>query len=104
MKPRDVFSVLSSETRLEILRILASRPGDLMEIKKALDASGLGIKYRESVYRALERLVSAGLVEKFYDRNAKKIKYALAIREIRVRFGPGGVELRIARRAPESRG
>jgi len=97
MKAEEVFSTLSSKTRLEILKVLASRSGDLMEIKRALDASGLGIKYRESVYRALDRLASAGLVEKFYDRNEKKIKYALAVREIRVRFGPSGVELKIGR-------
>lgn len=91
MKPEELFSALSSKTRLEILKILASGPRDLMQVKNILNASGIRIRYRESVYRALEKLVSAGLVNKFYDTRSKKIKYSLAVRRIEIDLSSGKI-------------
>ena len=91
MKPEELFSTLSSETRLQILKILASGPKSIKEVKKALNAAGVGIKYRESVYKALEKLVSTGLVKKFYDIHDKKIKYSLAVRRIEIDLSSGKI-------------
>ena len=33
-----------------------------------LKSKGFNIKYRETVYRALEKLVESGLVEKYFER------------------------------------
>ena len=97
MEPHTLFSALSSKTRWEILRILSSGPKHLMDVKSSLNASGIRIKYRESVYRALEKLVSAGLVDKFYDSQEKRIKYALAIEKIELDVRAGKIITKSAR-------
>lgn len=94
MKPDVLFSALSSRTRLEILKILSSAPMTLMQVKGALNALGIGIRYRESVYRALEKLVSAGLVEKYYDSHERKMKYALAIERVELDVRSGRVVMK----------
>jgi Fe2+ or Zn2+ uptake regulation protein len=99
MEPHTILSILSSRTRLEILKILSSGPKNLMEIKDALDASGVGIKYRESVYRALEKLVLAGLVDKLYVNGGRKVRYALAVEKVELETGTGRMTM-VRRREP----
>lgn len=45
-----------------------------MGILEELKGRGFDIKYRESVFKAVERLVDCGLVEKYYERD-KGIRY-----------------------------
>lgn len=59
---------LSLKTRREIIRTITSRPKTLIQIYEELKKKNVPIKYRESVYKALEKLVSDGLVEKVYDK------------------------------------
>lgn len=61
-----VISALNSDLRREILKILAEKPYTVLEVKDRLKSKGFDVKYRETVYRALEKLVDAELVEKFY--------------------------------------
>lgn len=91
MLPERVFSALSSRTRIEILRILAVKPRSVIEILNELNNKGFTIKYRESVYRALEKLTAAGLVEKYYDRKEGGIRYKLLRKKIEVDFRTGEV-------------
>jgi Fe2+ or Zn2+ uptake regulation protein len=70
-----VIQTLSLKTRREILRTIADRPKTLMEIYDELrEKKTAPIKYRESVYKALEKLVSVGLVEKIYEKRTVRYK------------------------------
>lgn len=91
MLHEKVFSALSSKTRLEILRILSAKPYSIGEILSDLQKKGYGIKYRESIYRALEKLVAAGLVEKYYDKEEKGIKYKLIKTKLEIDFQTGRI-------------
>ena len=72
-----VVSALSSPTRREMIRVLATYPMTTKQVSEQLTKKGLSLKYRESVYKGLEKLVDAGLVEKYYVRE-KGMCYKLA--------------------------
>jgi Fe2+ or Zn2+ uptake regulation protein len=91
MLPERVFSALGSKTRIEILRILAAKPSGVKEILNELNKRGFEIRYRESVYRALEKLVAVGLIEKFYDKKEKAIRYHLVKAKLEVDLRTGKV-------------
>jgi len=91
MVNEKVFLALSSKTRIEILKILSAKPSSVMEILNELNKRSFGIKYRESVYRALEKLAAAGLVEKYYDRKEGGIRYRLIKTKLEVDFQTGEV-------------
>jgi len=61
-----ISSAINSDLRREILKILTERPLTVLEVLNKLKNKGFDVKYRETVYRALEKLVDAELVEKFY--------------------------------------
>lgn len=81
MRIDEILSTLNSRTRREVLRIIATEPKNVKEVFEALEKRGFKIKYRESVYKALENLVGSGLVDKFYKEN-KGICYRLLVRKI----------------------
>lgn len=66
MDIKKVIAALNSDLRREILKIIAGQAMTVVEVLGELNKRGLEIKYRESVYRALEKLFDAGLVEKYY--------------------------------------
>ena len=92
MHSEKIFSALSSKTRIEILRILAEKPSSIMDVLGELGRRGFKIKYRESVYRSLEKLTSAGLVEKYYDKKERGIRYRLIKIKLEVDFQTGEVK------------
>ena len=73
------------------MTILAKEPRSVPEVMKELIALGRKVKYRESVYRGLEKLVDAGLLEKYYDKQ-KGIAYKLVIRKIHIDLANGMLE------------
>jgi len=77
MQPDKIFEALSSKTRIEIIKILTVRSRNVIGVLNELNVRGFKIKYRESVYRALEKLVAAGLVEKYYDNEERGIRYGV---------------------------
>lgn len=87
-----IIPALDSETRREIIKILGKGPSTVkdifQEIKKTQKVS---VRYRESIYRALEKLVNAGLVEKYYDKE-KGICYKLLMRKIKLDLVEGTAE------------
>jgi len=88
-----VVSALDSLTRRKILTILERNQLTLQEIFERLCKSGVEIKYRESVFRALNKLLDAGLIEKFYDKE-KGICYRLLIRKIEVDLIDGTINVK----------
>ncbi|MGD0159664.1 MAG: hypothetical protein ABSB89_05140 [Candidatus Bathyarchaeia archaeon] len=71
--------------------ILAKEPKSVAEVTKELAALGRVVKYRESVYRGLEKLVDAGLVDKYYYRQ-KGIGYKLVVKRIQINLADGTLE------------
>jgi Fe2+ or Zn2+ uptake regulation protein len=86
-----VFSALHSKTSIEIMRILAAQPSSVVQILNELNKKGFKILCRESVYRVVEKLVSAGLVEKYYDSAQKRICYKVVKLRIEVDFCTGKI-------------
>ena len=80
-----VISALNSELRREILKILAEKPYTVLEVQSRLKRKGFDVKYRETVYRALEKLVDAELVEKFYVKE-KGLCYRLSLTRITIKI------------------
>ena len=91
MRPEELFLALGSSTRIEILKILAAGPRNTAQVLDELDRRGFRVKYRESVFRALERLVSVGLVEKYYDNSRRGIHYRLLKVRLEIDFQTGQV-------------
>jgi len=79
----EVISALNSELRREILKILAEKPYTVLEVRDKLKTRGFDVKYRETVYRALEKLVDAGFVEKYYVRE-RGLCYKLSLTHLSI--------------------
>ena len=73
-----VISALDSSLRREILKILAEEPHTVLGVLNKLKDRGFDVKYRETVYRALEKLVDAELLVKFYAKE-KGLCYKLTL-------------------------
>lgn len=78
-----VISALNSSMRREILKILVERPNTVIGVLSSLKKKSLNVKHRETVYRALEKLVDADLVEKFYVKE-KGLCYMLSLTRITI--------------------
>lgn len=89
MTAEDVFSALSSPVRIEILKIVGEKPRNVNEVLTELRKRDFQIRYRESVYKALEKLVSVGLVSKYYEPTRKGIFYKLQKARIEVDLKTG---------------
>ncbi|MGB9660331.1 MAG: transcriptional repressor [Nitrososphaerales archaeon] len=75
---KKIVEALNSPMRRAIVKVLAG-VGDgltVKEVREALKRAGNPVRYRETVYRALEILRDAELVEKYYANN-KGICYRL---------------------------
>jgi Fe2+ or Zn2+ uptake regulation protein len=58
-----------------IMLLALDGPKTSMDYKEELVKRGYDIKYKESIYKDLQLLVEAGLVEKYYDKEKKAIVY-----------------------------
>lgn len=70
-----VISALNSRGRRQVLTILSKYfgyPSDALTVKELMSElsqnTAFKIKHRESVYKALEKLVGSGLVEKYSEK------------------------------------
>jgi DNA-binding HxlR family transcriptional regulator len=68
-----------NRNKLKILQELGSKHASLNEIFENLKGE---IKYKDNLYRNLEDMVQAGLVEKEYDKSTKRITYRLKVEKI----------------------
>jgi Fe2+ or Zn2+ uptake regulation protein len=85
-----VASALDSDLRREILKILATNPNTVLDVVNELRRRKFKVKYRETVYRALEKLVDAGLVEKYYDRE-RGLCYKASMTSLTIDIAKGNV-------------
>jgi len=70
---QEVIEVLSQESSREILRVLGDECKTLREVFEETQESSNSLKYRESVYKVLEKLNDVGLVEKI--RKGNSVEY-----------------------------
>ena len=91
MRSEDLFRVLRSPLRMEILKLTGEKSMSINDILLALNKQGFNIKYRESVYKSVEKLVSIGLVEKSYDSDTKRIIYSLRFDNLKIDLRKGDV-------------
>lgn len=91
MDINKVISALDSKLRREILKILAKEPKTVIEVLEDLKKKKIEIKYRETVYRALEKLFDAELVEKYYAKE-KGIWYKLTAKRVVIDIVKGVIE------------
>ena len=69
---------LDSELRRELIKIAHEEGAlDADGYYNSITERGFKIKYKESVYKELQLLVEAELLEKYYDVKSKKIRYKL---------------------------
>jgi len=90
MDIRKIIAALDSDMRIEILKILADSPKTVSEVLTNLHKKDVEVKYRETVYRALEKLVDAGLVEKYYEKE-KGLCYKILMNHITIDLTKGAV-------------
>lgn len=73
-----VLRALDSDLRRELLRIAAVQPLDAEGFYNSVIDRGFNIRYKESVYKELQSLVEATMIDKYYDIKSKKILYRLS--------------------------
>lgn len=86
-----VISALNSTMRREILKIISEEPMTVIQVLEELRRRNFEVKYRETVYRALEKLLDAGLVEKYYYRE-KGLCYRMKVKLITVDLSKSTIE------------
>ena len=91
MEIDKVIAALNSKLRREILSIVSKQPMPVIQVLKELKKRRFEVKYRETVYRALEKLVNSGLVEKCYVKE-KGICYKLKVKIIKIDLIKGEIE------------
>lgn len=90
MDIKKVIAALNSDLRREILKIIAGQAMTVVEVLGELNKRGLEIKYRESVYRSLEKLLDAGLVEKYYVKE-KGLCYKVSVANLTIDLTKGAI-------------
>ena len=81
---QEVIEVLSQESSREILRVLGDETKTLREVFEETQETSNSLKYRESVYKVLEKLNEVGLVEKI--RDGKSVEYRRVYSDIEADF------------------
>lgn len=79
--------------RREILKTISEEPMTVMQVLEELKRRKFEVKYRETVYRALEKLLDAGLVEKYYDPE-KGLCYRIMVKLVTLNLANGTIEIR----------
>lgn len=74
-----VMRALDSSVRRTIMLLALEGPKTSMGYKDELVKKGFDVKYKESVYKDLQLLVDAGLIEKYYDKEKKAIVYTSTV-------------------------
>jgi hypothetical protein len=80
-----IAGALNSELKLWALSSLCSGPKNLKEVMDFVESKGHKIRYRETMFRSLEKLTDAELIDKTYQRE-KGIVYVLKKQEIMINF------------------
>lgn len=86
MKKKEIIQKakgLSSETRLNLIELIGVKEHTVSELKEKYDEEYEG-KTRETIYRELEKLVDAEILEKQYDKGIKSFLYSITSRKIEI--------------------
>jgi Fe2+ or Zn2+ uptake regulation protein len=78
----SVIRALDSPLRVELVKILLEKPRSAPDIYQTLINAGFDIGDRDTVYKALQMLVDAGILEKYYEMTVKRICYRVATKRI----------------------
>ena len=89
---QEVIKVLSQESSREILRVLGNESKTLREVFEETQETSNSLKYRESVYKVLEKLNEVGLVEKIREGNS--VEYRRVYSDIEADFLKEELELK----------
>lgn len=87
-----ISKAFSSETRIRILQIIGHESLSAIEVFKRYNIRYDNKKHRESIYRDLEILLSAGLLKKNYEEADKQIVYSMRFGEILINLVSGKVK------------
>ena len=90
MEIDKVIAALDSKLRREILSIMSEKPMTVIQVFEELKKRKIEVKYRETVYRALEKLVDSGLIEKYYEKE-KGLCYKVSLTSITIDITKGTV-------------
>jgi len=80
----ETLKALGSETRLRILRLLANKKLSAANVYREYVRNFHDRMHRESIYRALEKLVNAEILNKEYDEKEKEIVYGLRYKKLTI--------------------
>lgn len=82
MEIEEVARALSSDTRLNILKLLAEGEASAVNVYKMYNEKFSDRRERTTIYRELEVLFKCNLLVKTYKEESKEIVYRLAARSI----------------------
>lgn len=91
METGKVIAALDSDLRRQILKILSKEAMTVVQVLEELKKRNGQVKYRETAYRALEKLLEVGILDKSYIRN-KGLCYKLIVRRITIDIATGSLE------------
>jgi len=77
--------ILKNELRRKVIKILLGKSLTAEEAFEEIKKSDVDIKYRQTVYRALEDLLELGIVKKEYERGSGLV-YSIKTDEVRIDF------------------
>ncbi len=80
-----LLKAISSPVKLRILNLICAKSMSLNEIQKFI-AEEFNIKYPQTTYNYLEKLVEIEIVKKKYDQESKLIKYELMGSQLIINF------------------
>jgi len=93
-----VISALNSKSRRQILRVLSKYfgyPSNALTLKELVSELSqdpeFKVKRRESIYKALEKLVDSGLLEKHYEKG-RGICYRIVKMRLEIDLAKGTIE------------
>jgi Fe2+ or Zn2+ uptake regulation protein len=92
MNIEKVITALDSSLRREILRILSHGPMTVNQVLEHLKKGATVVRYRETVYRALEKLVDSELVLKYYNRE-KGLCYRLLSNKLTIKIAVDSIQV-----------
>jgi len=94
MDVNKIIGALNSGLRREILSILSKQPMTVLQVLEELKRRTSCVRYRETVYRALERLADSGLVEKYYEKE-KGLCYKLVSNHVTINIAKDSVDVNV---------
>lgn len=97
MELEQVVKALGSALSRSVLEVLSEEPETVRGVRAKLSQKGHYTEHRETVYRALERLVKAGIVVKSYCPG-KGLCYGLATRRVMIDLMTGDVRRAFSRK------